>query len=501
MLHKRASGIILHPTSLPGPFGIGDLGEEAYNFINFLGDNFQQVWQVLPLGPTGYGHSPYLCYSAFAGNHWLISLEKLKEKGLLEGEDLQNLPEFPEERVDYDLVFNTKAPLLRKASEKFQNHGSDEDKQAFEKFCALHSYWLEDYSLFMAIKEDQGGASWNKWDKEIASREPEALNFHKKRLADTVFHHKFLQFIFFRQWKYVKEYANSRGITILGDLPIYVAHDSAEVWSHPEIFCLDQKTFEPSTMAGVPPDYFSASGQLWGNPVYLWKRLKKNNYKWWVQRIKGMLEYVDVIRIDHFRAFEAFWGVKPGEETAIKGKWLKTPGEDFFEVLGKELGEIPVVAEDLGVITPEVEALRDKFNFPGMKVLHFAFDSDRGNPFLPYNYHNRNCIVYTGTHDNNTTVGWFEERSPEEKARVSDYLGCIVPEGIHWSLIRLALSSVANTAIFPLQDIFGLSSWARMNTPSTVKDNWAWRFRAEDLTPDLGDRLKYYTWLYGRAPY
>jgi 4-alpha-glucanotransferase len=501
MFQRRASGILLHPTSFPSRFGIGDLGEEAYRFIDFLADSYQQVWQILPLGPTGYGNSPYLCYSALAGNPLLISPEKLQEEELLEEEDLANLPQFPADEVDFDSVKQTKFRLLKKASENFPNQASEEEKAEFEEFCQLHAHWLEDYALFMAIKEAQNDASWNSWEEDIAKREPEAMANWRNRLQEPIFYHKFLQFQFFRQWVALKKYANEKKIRIFGDIPIYVAQDSVDVWANPEIFRLDEETGEPTLMAGVPPDYFSATGQLWGNPVYDWEILAERKFDWWIGRVKGLLEYVDIIRIDHFRGFQAFWAVEQGEETAINGEWIEAPGEEFFQLLQQELGDLPIVAEDLGIITPEVEALRDKFGFPGMKVLHFAFDSDRANPFLPFNYTNRNCIVYTGTHDNDTTVGWFEGRSTEEKARLVDYLGCICPEGVHWSLIRLALSSVANQAVFPLQDILGLGSQARMNTPSQADGNWGWRYRSEVLTPELGERLKHLTWLYGRAPW
>ncbi|ELR96595.1 4-alpha-glucanotransferase [Gloeocapsa sp. PCC 73106] len=501
MQEKRTSGILLHPTSLPSRFGIGDLGEEAYRFVDFLADNFQQFWQILPLGPIGYGNSPYSCFSAFAGNPLLISLEKLQAEGLLTKEDLSNIPEFPEDKVDYELVIQTKTPLLKKACREFQiQEGDNYLKREFEQFCLEHQSWLGEYTLFMAIKESQGGVSWSDWEKPLAMRSPVAIDKAKQELAQEIYYHQFVEFYFFRQWRSLKDHANHRGVQIIGDLPIYVAHDSADVWSNPQFFCLDRKTLKPSTMAGVPPDYFSADGQLWGNPVYLWKVLEEDDFRWWIARIKAILKYVDIIRIDHFLGFESFWAVKPGEATAVKGKWVKAPGEKFFTILEEELGHIPVIAEDLGSITPEVEALRDRFNFPGMKILQFAFDADRCSEFLPYNYVNRNCVVYTGTHDNDTTMGWFMERSPEEQARVSDYLGCICPEGIHWSLIRLALSSVANMAIFPLQDILGLGTWARTNVPGTLAGNWIWRYAPGSLTKELGERLKYYTWLYGRAP-
>ncbi|HHP7229804.1 MAG TPA: 4-alpha-glucanotransferase, partial [Xenococcaceae cyanobacterium] len=485
MFDSRVSGIILHPTSLPSPFGIGDLGTGAYDFINFLANADQQIWQVLPLGPTGYGNSPYLSYSSLAGNPLLISPEKLLEDGRLTTEDLAELPEYLDYKVDYDLVINTKIPLIQRACDRFSQQATSEQRQPFLDFCNRHADWLDDYGLFMALKETHQGQSWNQWEKDIASRQPEALVKWAAKLQNTIFFHKFVQYQFFHQWQNLKQYANAKGIRIFGDLPIYVAHDSADVWSNPEIFCLDKDTGAAALMAGVPPDYFSASGQLWGNPVYNWQELKNTDFKWWIRRIEGILEYVDIIRIDHFRGFESYWAVPQGETTAMKGKWISAPGEAFFNLLKEDLGKLPIVAEDLGVITPEVEFLRDKFDFPGMKVLQFAFDSDRDSPFLPYNYFDRNCVVYTGTHDNNTTLGWFYERSPEDQAKVTDYLGCLCPEGIHWGLIRLAMSSVANAAIFPLQDVLGYGADTKMNTPSTSEGNWEWRYRPDVLSDGL----------------
>jgi 4-alpha-glucanotransferase len=497
----RASGILLHPTSLPGRFGIGDLGKEAYHFIDFLAASGQQVWQILPLGPTGYGNSPYLAYSAFAGNPLLINLEWLASEELLSESDLENLPDFPSDRVDFDLVMKTKIPLLEKASRNFESHATEERKQEYQEFCQTHSHWLNDYALFMALKEAHDGAGWSEWPTEIRNRRPEAIAAWQTRLADRIFFHKYVQSEFFRQWKTLKKYANENKVKIFGDIPIYVAPDSADVWSNPKIFRLNQETGQPSWMAGVPPDYFSATGQLWGNPVYNWRNLARTNFDWWIKRVETILDYVDLIRIDHFRGFESFWAVREGETTAMEGLWVKAKGREFFNLLKAKLGDLQIVAEDLGVITPEVEALRDDFDFPGMKILHFAFDSDRANPFLPFNYVNRNCIVYTGTHDNDTTVGWFEARSEEEQARVIDYLGCVCPEGIHWSLIRLAMSSVANQAIFPLQDLFGLGTQHRMNTPSVAENNWEWRYQPEMLTQEIGDHLGKLTELYGRSPF
>ncbi|MGI8501232.1 MAG: 4-alpha-glucanotransferase [Hassallia sp.] len=495
----RSSGILLHPTSFPSRFGIGDLGIEAYSFIDFLRESQQQYWQVLPLGPTGYGNSPYASYSAVAGNPLLISPQKLLEQGLLSEEDFANLPAFAANKVDYEQVVPFKIGLLKKACENFKSKSSPTEQKEFAGFCDTKAYWLDDYALFMALKDANSGASWHTWEPEVRSRQPEAMDRVRQEMDAEIFYYKYTQFEFFRQWSELKNYANMTGIEIIGDIPIYVAHDSADVWSNPDIFCLDEKTGEASIMAGVPPDYFSATGQLWGNPVYNWEELEKQNFKWWVRRFEAMLDYIDVIRIDHFRGFEAYWAVKQGEQTAMNGEWIKAPGDKLFEEIKHKLGKLPVLAEDLGVITPEVEALRDKFEFPGMKVLQFAFGSDPGNGFLPFNYP-RNAVVYTGTHDNDTTVGWFNQASDWEKRNLLLYLGSVSPEGIHWDLIRLALSSVANQAIIPLQDVLGLDTQGRMNTPSVAEGNWEWRYQSEALTHELSSKLKNLTTLYGRAP-
>jgi 4-alpha-glucanotransferase len=500
MLDFRASGVLLHPTSLPSRFGIGDLGENAYRFVDFLANSNQQIWQILPIGPTGYGNSPYLSYSALAGNPLLISPAILQQQDLLTWEDLQHLPDFPLDRVDFGGVINIKMPLLRKASDRFKAIASTKVKEAFQRFCNRQNDWLSDYALFMSLKEAHDGRGWNQWSADIASRQPQAMVEWATKLADDIFFHKFVQYQFFSQWQNLKQYANEQGIKLFGDIPIYVAHDSADVWAHRHIFQLDPDTGEAALMAGVPPDYFSDTGQLWGNPVYNWQELEKTDFKWWIRRVEAILEYVDIVRIDHFRGFQAYWAVPQGEATAMNGTWLDAPGDEFFQRLEKQLGKLPIVAEDLGVITPEVEALRDKFSFPGMKILQFAFDSDRANGFLPYNYTDRNCIVYTGTHDNDTTVGWFNERSPEAQANVVDYLGCVGNDGIHWAMIRLALSSIGNTVIIPFQDILGLGTDAKMNTPSQATGNWGWRCRAEAFNDELSDRLKHLTHLYGRTP-
>lgn len=499
MAFPRSSGVLLHPTSLPSRFGIGELGIEAYRFIDFLVESSQQLWQVLPLGPTGYGNSPYASFSALAGNPLLISLEQLQEQGLLTEEDFATLPEFPNDYVDFEKVIKTKIPLLQKAYENFKTTASPIQQKDFTAFCELKADWLDDYALFMAIREAHDGASWHKWERNIAKSRPDILDQWREKLQTEILFHKYLQFEFFRQWTKLKQYAHAEGIQIIGDIPIYVAHDSADVWSHPDIFCLDEETGEPSLMAGVPPDYFSETGQLWGNPVYKWDKLQQDDFAWWVQRFESLLEYVDIIRIDHFRGFEAYWAVKQGETTAMHGEWIEAPGMEFFQVLNDKLGKLPIMAEDLGIITPEVNALRDGFEFPGMKILHFAFGGGPDNPYLPFVYP-RNCVVYTGTHDNNTTIGWFNQISDWEKANVLRYLGSLSSDGIHWDLIRLALATVANQAIIPMQDILGLGEEAQMNFPGKAEGNWGWRYQPGAITEEIRDRFKSLTYTYGRAP-
>jgi 4-alpha-glucanotransferase len=499
MQSQRASGLLLHPTSFPGRFGIGDLGSAAYEFIDFLSNSKQQIWQILPLGPTGHGNSPYMSYSSMAGNHLLISLERLRDHGFLTEADFANLPEFPVDQVDYDLAYQIKLPLLWKAAETFKANASSEERQKFETFCIDKAFWLDDYVFFMALKDANQGASWNQWDEAIVKRQPEAMDHWRSELADQIFFHKFLQFEFFEQWSAVRQYANEKGISILGDMPIYVAHDSADVWAFPQVFHLDPETFEPALMAGVPPDYFSETGQLWGNPIYNWEEMRNWGFKWWIQRFQAMLDFVDMTRIDHFRGFRAYWAVPKGETTAINGEWVQAPGEELFETIKRELGTLPIVAEDLGLITPDVLELRDKFEFPGMKVLQFAFGSGPDNPYLPFQYEH-NSLVYTGTHDNDTTVGWFNGLQDWERDSVVNYLGCTSQDGIQWDLIRLALGSVAVMAVFPVQDILGYGSDARMNAPGQPTGNWQWRYRPEVLTSELGDRLRTLTEMYGRAP-
>ncbi len=500
MAFPRASGILLHPTSLPSAYGMGDIGPAAYEFVDFLETTGQQLWQLLPLGPTGHGNSPYMAYSAMAGNPFLISVEMLRDRGLLRDADLAHFPQtHPAHLVDFDRVIPAKQALLDKAAITFHREAGPDDLAAYDRFCQAQSFWLEDYALFMALKQAHQGASWPDWDEAIARREAAALGEWRDRLAPQITAQKYWQFEFHRQWAALKTYANDRHIQIVGDMPIYVAHDSADVWAFPQNFQIDPDTLAPAEMAGVPPDYFSATGQLWGNPTYNWDVAEAEGFRWWLQRLKSLLTYVDLIRIDHFRGFQAYWAVPAGETTAINGEWVEAPGEAFFRTVQAELGTLPILAEDLGIITPEVEALRDQFEFPGMKILQFAFGSDHMNPYLPFNYI-RNCLVYTGTHDNDTTVGWYNQTSDYERQRLQCYLGDLGSDGIHWALIRVAWTSIANQAIAPLQDLLGLDTDHRMNTPGLAEGNWAWRYWPSALSEDLADRLRELTRLCARAP-
>lgn len=498
MAFSRSSGILLHPTSHPGRYGIGELGREAYQFIDFLAQSGQKLWQILPLGPTGYGNSPYMSFSAIAGNHLLISLDILREKKLLSEADFEDIPDFPLDQVDFDKLIAWKIPLLRKAASNFVKGSDTILYKQFAGFCAGNADWLEDYALFMALSHAYQGKVWMEWPTEIRERHWGALETPKQELQEEIFLHKFLQFEFFEQWLALKRYANSLGIEIIGDIPIYVSHNSADVWANPQVFRLDTQTGNPLEVAGVPPDYFSETGQLWGNPLYNWDYLKNTGFDWWVRRLKAVLSLVDIIRIDHFRGLEAYWAVAFGQENAINGHWLKAPGYDLFNTIGSRLGKLPIIAEDLGDIDQAVLDFRDHFAFPGMKILHFAFGGDAGNPYLPFNVE-RNCVIYTGTHDNNTTVGWFQDNANDyEKARLYQYLGAPSGQGVAWDLIRLAYSSVANQAIVPLQDVLGLGSDARMNTPSVAEGNWSWRYRQEALTGEYSERLRDLVNLFGR---
>jgi 4-alpha-glucanotransferase len=493
----RSSGILLHPTSFAGRYGIGDLGDEAYHFVDFLVGARQSIWQVLPLGPTGYGDSPYQCFSAFAGNPLLISPDKLVEDGLLTAGDVRRVPSFPADQVDYGRVIPYKLDLLRLAARRFKSGANGSIAKAFETFCHREAGWLDDFALFMALKDAHQGAVWNTWAEDIAKRAPEALRRWGDRLAGEVFTYKFMQFLFFRQWLALKQYANDHGIRIVGDIPIFVAYDSADVWSHPDLFFLDVRG-NLTVQAGVPPDVFTETGQLWGNPLYRWDVMAKQGFAWWIDRFRAMFTQVDILRLDHFIGFTRYWEVPASETTAIDGKWVPGPGEGIFIAVEKALGTLPIIAEDLGAITPQVEALRDKFEFPGMKLIQFAFTDDADNPFLPHNYPN-NCVVYTGTHDNDTSRGWFQAAPPHERSFAQRYLARS-GEDIAYDFIRAAMSSVADTAVVPLQDVLALGSEARMNFPGRPAGNWGWRFRPDMLGEWQTSRLRDMVALYSREP-
>ncbi|MFO7983448.1 MAG: 4-alpha-glucanotransferase [Desulfuromonadales bacterium] len=491
----RSSGILLHPTSLPGRHGIGDLGEPGYSFVDFMARSGQSVWQILPLGPTGYGDSPYSSYSAFAGNPLLISLERLVETGDLTADEVQDR-NMPEEIADYEFAHAFKEPLLHLAANRFRQHCTDQDRlKAFEEFCRRHSGWIEDYALYRALRSHFGDRPWYEWPADVRDRDADILESYRRDLDEAVYGYTFIEFVFHRQWLDLKEYANRRNIQLMGDLPIFVAHDSSDVWAHRDFFQLDSEG-QPLNVAGVPPDYFSDTGQRWGNPLYDWETLGQNHFSWWIERFRRNLELTDLVRVDHFRGFEACWIIPANDRTAVNGHWESVPGHDLFRTLAEEFSELPIIAEDLGVITPEVEDLRDRFALPGMKVLQFAFDSGPENPYLPHN-HRRQCLTYTGTHDNDTTVGWWQKLDDDTRQAVKDYLGCD-DDAMPWTLIRAAMSSVSRLSVFPLQDVLGLDSKARFNTPGTSKGNWQWRFPARSLDNDLVDKLGRWTRRYGR---
>ncbi len=508
-MFPRRSGILLHVTSLPGIHGIGDLGDSAYEFIEFLAGSGQKIWQVLPLSPTGYGDSPYQCFSAFAGNPLFINLEALRQQGLLSAVDLANAPHFPDEHVAYDQVIPFKEKVLHKAASAFFADGTEADRGAFDTFCQQGREWLEDYALFMACKRVHNDTAWVHWDAGIRQRDPAAVKQWRNELSSELEYHRFAQFQFFRQWDKVRDRCRRHGISIMGDIPIYVAHDSADVWAHPELFRLDERG-QPTAVAGVPPDYFSATGQLWGNPLYRWDVSASSGHRWWNDRCRASLGMFDLVRLDHFRGFEAYWEVPAAASTAAEGKWVEGPGAEFFRVLQAELKEMPFVAENLGVITPGVEALRNNFGFPGMSLLQFAFGKDpQGPSFRPHNY-SRELVAYTGGHDNDTTLGWWTSSGVGESTRTEHdireehdftraYLGFQNEnEEVNWILIRAVLASVANTAMVPLQDVLGLGSEARMNLPGTVSGNWRWRYKASSLTKEVREKLLALTLLYDR---
>jgi 4-alpha-glucanotransferase len=498
MQFPRSSGILLHPTSLASRHGIGDLGAEARRFVDFLAQAGQKLWQVLPLGPTGYGESPYQCFSAWAGNPLLISLDWLVEQECLDASALSGAPQFPEDRVDFERLIPWKTALLQSAAA---------NRSGFGDFCQANRHWLDDFGLFAALKAQHQGAAWTCWEPGARDRDPKALARWQEQLAEPIAAQKFLQFAFFEQWRELREYARERGVRIMGDLPIYVAHDSCDVWVHRQYFHLDAQG-NPTVVSGVPPDYFSATGQLWGNPIYHWDALAADGYRWWFDRFRATFEMVDMIRLDHFRGFEAYWQIPASEPTAVHGRWVKGPGAALFRAAQEALGELPLVAENLGVITPEVEAIREEFGFPGMAVLQFAFGNDPQAPtFRPHNYP-RQVVAYTGTHDNDTTVGWWRSkgsgdstRSEEDIRRERDFaMRYLNTDGkeMEWTFIRTLEASVADTVLIPLQDVLGLGTEARMNQPATLGGNWRWRYRPGALKPELAQRLRELAELYDR---
>ena len=497
---QRGSGILLHITSLSSPFGIGDLGPSAYQFADFLTQTKQSYWQVLPLNPTDHacGNSPYSSPSAFAGNPLLISPELLTESGFLKKREIEEIPLFPNGRCDYASVISYKSGLLHRAYDSFKASGKKRD--AFKTFCKENEGWLEEFALFFVIKKYFKGKAWGEWEKDLRNRNSEYLDRIKKNLQDEVEQEKFYQYLFLTQWLSLKDYCNNKGIRFIGDVPIYVNHDSADVWAHSEIFNLNEEK-RPLFVAGVPPDYFSKTGQLWGNPTFRWDRLQKTDYRWWFDRISYNLRLFDTLRLDHFRGFVAFWEVPSTETTAMNGKWVEAPAYDFFTALLKRFPVHSFIAEDLGIITADVKEVMDRFGFPGMRVLQFAFgENSPTHPYLPHNFI-PNTIVYTGTHDNNTTRGWFEnETTPQEKKRIFRYLGKEVSsEQLPVELIRLGMMSVANTVMIPAQDVLGLGEEARMNRPSTLSRNWEWRLLPDQLTSSYAEMLLELTETYGRA--
>lgn len=496
-MDARASGILLHITSLPTNYGIGDLGATAYGFADFLADAGQRYWLVLPLNPTSplYGESPYSSISVFALNPLIVSPELLLQDGLIDEEDLSPGMVLPEGRVSYADVRMYKNRLLQKAFERFKNRQNSN----YDGFLALNSHWLEDFAAFLSAKEYFAEKPWNEWPSEVRDRDPKALEGLRNQISERIAYHKFVQFILFKQWHELKRYCNSKGIKIIGDLPIYVSHDSCDVWSAPHIFKLDAER-KPAFVSGVPPDYFSSTGQLWGNPVYDWDKCKRDNFRWWLRRFGHIASLFDIIRIDHFRGLVAYWEVPANEQTAVNGKWVEAPAYDFFAAVLEHYKDVGIIAEDLGMITPDVHEVMRYFGFPGMKVILFAFGEDNPHhPYLPHNYET-NCVVYTGTHDNNTTRGWFRrEATEEEKSRLIRYIGCDVNENnVNWHLIRLIMSSVANTAIVPMQDLLGLGEEARMNVPSRANDNWLWKLERGQIDDGLVGKLFDLTKTYGR---
>lgn len=479
---ERASGILLHPTALPSRYGIGDLGPDAYKFIDFLAQSGQTIWQMLPIHPTGYGESPYQAFSAFAGNVLLISMDELLQEGFIHLEDLKYMPLFPQNQVDFPSVKKWKDKLLLKAYTRFR--GSLENRELTD-YVHRNFDWLHDFALFMALKKHFGGLAWNMWDEHITLRHPHYLGYYENLLTESIDYHYFLQFLFERQWQKLRKYAIKKGITLVGDLPIFISYDSSDTWVNPQLFTLDEAG-NPAKVAGVPPDYFSETGQFWGNPHYRWEKMKEDDYFWWRQRIKNLLEKVDVIRVDHFRGFEAYWEIPAGQKTAAFGRWVKGPGEHFFETIQEYLGKLPIIAEDLGFITDEVRVLKDKFGFPGMKILQFLSEEN-----IQANHEDENVVYYTGTHDNDTLWGWYQSNTRDLQQSFDAQEVC-------WEFIEIVFRSKARWAIIPLQDILCLGKEARMNCPGTTCDNWQWRFAWDDLSENTINKLAFLTKLSAR---
>lgn len=489
----RTCGVLLPITSLPSKYGIGCFSREAYEFVDKLKAAGQKNWQILPLGPTGYGDSPYQSFSTFAGNPYYIDLEQLIEEGLLTEEECEACDFGDNDRyVDYEKIYFGRFPILRKAFERFM---PDEE---FAGFCEVNAYWLEDYSLYMAVKDANGGKSWIEWEEGLRNRQPEALEQAREELKDDVAFYRFQQYEFMKQWTALKSYANDQGIRIIGDIPIYVAFDGADTWANPEMFQFTEENL-PSAVAGCPPDAFSATGQLWGNPLYKWEYHKKQGYEWWMRRVKYCFELYDIVRIDHFRGFDAYYSIPYGDKTAENGHWEEGPGYDLFRTMKEKLGDLPIIAEDLGFLTDSVMKLLKDTGYPGMKVLQFAFDSRDESDYQPHLYTN-NCVVYTGTHDNDTVLGWDQAISDADRTYAREYMRNEGSEGeqLAWDFICTALRSVADMAIIPIQDYLALGSEARINTPSTLGDNWKWRMLPEEFTDELAKRMRRAAKLYGR---
>ena len=490
----RTSGVLMPISSIPSPYGIGTMGKQARKFVDFLVKGGQKYWQILPICPTSYGDSPYQSFSSFAGNPYFIDLEYLCKDKLLTKKECESFqwgsnPKY----VDYGIMYESRYALLRKVYARF----TKKEPQDFEKFCENEKQWLDDYALFMALKDANGGQAWSNWDKSLRLREKKAMEEATEKYSEEIRFYKMLQYLFYQQWNALKTYANEAGIEIIGDVPIYVAGDSADVWANPDQFYLDED-LEPIEVAGCPPDAFSDDGQLWGNPLFRWDVMKKDGYTWWTRRIKAMSELYDIIRIDHFRGFDSFYAIPAKDDTAKNGQWKQGPGMDLFCELEKKLGKLPIIVEDLGFLTPSVHKLLKDSGFPGMKVIQFAFDSREESDYLPHTYTNH-CVVYTGTHDNDTVMGWMKTAPKASVKYAKEYLNLTKEEGYNWGMMRAAWSSVADMAIVPMQDILGLGSEARINTPSTLGNNWKWRATPEQIDAKVAKKLYHYMQMYGRV--